>query len=431
MKKVTAILITAVMLMTSLASVVYGENYLDPMNNDLFEVVAPVTDAAASNSGIVEETMGDYFDNGDEIPTGIIHSIIYQDGSYVKKTITNVPEGYTVELPEGTAFKNPEGRNLDEYVLVKKYDEAYSDNGHSYTENRYKATSQNGAITGMELAYVVEYRTDYETLSYTVYSATEKDGEIVKGAPTEYTEAEYNVFMYGYYNGKKYYNDGLIYDDDYNLADINGQVHFYNGQFSYYSSDYNIGYNTESYNNGGIIDWSLPNPEQQRRFETIITNMFGNGTYSFENTRVRCFNDDGYAIMELNSDGNNKPYVVKLKKPAIITVLLDGEKIKFDQIPVAEAGRTLVPLRAIFDALGAEVGWDGNTQTVTAKKGDTEISLTLGNTTATKNGEAIILDVPAKAISGRTLVPVRFVADCFGVDADWNGAMQQVILTSK
>lgn len=137
------------------------------------------------------------------------------------------------------------------------------------------------------------------------------------------------------------------------------------------------------------------------------------------------FGDNGYAIME--KDG--KYYMIKLKQGIIPTVFYNSEKIKFDQIPVIEEGRTLVPLRAIFEKIGADVGWNGDTQTVIATKDDITVSLTINNTTATKNSEAITLDVPAKIINGRTLVPVRFVSDCFGVNVDWDGTMQKVILT--
>lgn len=141
-----------------------------------------------------------------------------------------------------------------------------------------------------------------------------------------------------------------------------------------------------------------------------------------------------------------KAYKAKIKKPLVVSVcytvsfggILDPNeehdyngKIAFDQVPVIENGRTLVPLRAIFERIGATVEWDGATQTVKATKGDTTISLTIDNTTAYKNGEAITLDVPAKILNGRTLVPVRFVADCFGVDVEWVQETQTVLLTSK
>ncbi len=154
-------------------------------------------------------------------------------------------------------------------------------------------------------------------------------------------------------------------------------------------------------------------------------NPFTNVIYVYPD-QMSSINDDGTALLQ---DGD-KVYKVQFK-PAVISVLFDGKRIAFDQLPIIENGRTLVPLRAIFEKIGATVEWDGDTQTVTATKGDITVSLTINNTTATKNGQAITLDVPAKIINGRTLVPVRFVSDCFGVGVDWNGDIQSVILTSK
>lgn len=90
---------------------------------------------------------------------------------------------------------------------------------------------------------------------------------------------------------------------------------------------------------------------------------------------------------------------------------------------------SFAPLTPPYGVGGADVNWNGDTQTVTATKDDITVSLTINNTTATKNGEAITLDVPAKIMGGRTLVPVRFVSDCFGINVDWDGTMQKVILT--
>jgi len=96
---------------------------------------------------------------------------------------------------------------------------------------------------------------------------------------------------------------------------------------------------------------------------------------------------------------------------------------------VIEEGRTLVPLRAIFEKLGAEVSWNGDTRTVKAVKGDIQVELTVDDVKAKKNGEIVELDVPAKIVGGRTLVPVRFVSDCFDVHVDWDETMKQVVLT--
>ena len=114
-----------------------------------------------------------------------------------------------------------------------------------------------------------------------------------------------------------------------------------------------------------------------------------------------------------------------------ITVTLNGTEIVFaDQAPTIVDGRTLVPLRAIFEALGASVNWNGETRTVTSAKGDTAISLTIDTPTLIVNGEAKTLDVPAMIINGRTMVPARAVAEAYGVEVAWDGETRTVILTT-
>lgn len=89
-------------------------------------------------------------------------------------------------------------------------------------------------------------------------------------------------------------------------------------------------------------------------------------------------------------------------------------------------GRVMVPLRAIFESLGAEVDWDANTRTITGTKGDTIVTLVVNSPTATVNGKEIVLDVPPVIIDGRTLVPVRFVSESLGAEVEWDGNRRQV-----
>ncbi len=92
-----------------------------------------------------------------------------------------------------------------------------------------------------------------------------------------------------------------------------------------------------------------------------------------------------------------------------IDVALNGAQLQFDVPSVLKNGRILVPLRAIFEALRATVIWDGATGTVTATNESDTIKLTVGNKTAYRNDFSLELDVPAKIVNGRTLVPVRIV----------------------
>lgn len=112
------------------------------------------------------------------------------------------------------------------------------------------------------------------------------------------------------------------------------------------------------------------------------------------------------------------------------TVYLNGQQLSFDVPPVIYEGRTLVPLRAIFETLGAAVEWDQDTSTVTAERGDTSIKLQIGNAIAYKNGIGFKLDVPGQLVQNRTMVPLRFVSEALGCSVSWNQATYKVEISS-
>lgn len=112
-----------------------------------------------------------------------------------------------------------------------------------------------------------------------------------------------------------------------------------------------------------------------------------------------------------------------------VMVKVDGSVIDFEeQAPLIVNDRTLVPLRKIFEKMGAEVNWNGDTRTVTATKGETVISLTIDNPIAVKNEKQITLDVPPQIMSGRTLVPLRFVSEALGGRVTWEGDQRTVFI---
>ena len=116
-----------------------------------------------------------------------------------------------------------------------------------------------------------------------------------------------------------------------------------------------------------------------------------------------------------------------------IAVIVNGNKIEFDVEPQIIDGRTMVPVRGIFEALNAVVDWDGSTQTVIAKKDNTIIKITINELSFKKNNELKDLDVPAQIINGRTLVPVRAIGESFDCTVDWDGSgvTKKVIINSN
>lgn len=107
-------------------------------------------------------------------------------------------------------------------------------------------------------------------------------------------------------------------------------------------------------------------------------------------------------------------------------VLVKGRVIKFDTLPIIKEGRTLVPVRALSEAFGAEVEWVGEEKKVIITRGETEVILTLNNDTAYVNGDEVKLDVPSEAINNRTLVPLRFILESLGLKVDWDNDTQTI-----
>jgi hypothetical protein len=105
-----------------------------------------------------------------------------------------------------------------------------------------------------------------------------------------------------------------------------------------------------------------------------------------------------------------------------IKVVIDGKAMSFDVPPQNVNGRILVPLRTIFEEMGAAIDYDGATRTVKATKGDTTVVLTIGDASPTVNGKVVPLDQPGVIVDGRTLAPLRFVAEAFGGTVDWVAA---------
>jgi len=101
-------------------------------------------------------------------------------------------------------------------------------------------------------------------------------------------------------------------------------------------------------------------------------------------------------------------------------VIVNGVELEFDVPPILENGRTLVPMRAIFEALGAVIYWNAEEQTVSAGRGDVALAIQIGNPWANVNNSPVALDVPPKLVDGRTLVPLRFISETLGAVVSWD-----------
>ena len=98
-------------------------------------------------------------------------------------------------------------------------------------------------------------------------------------------------------------------------------------------------------------------------------------------------------------------------------------------VPVMESDRTLLPIRAVVEAMGGALTWDEETQTAVVAKGDAIILLKIGSNVAFVNETAHTLDVAPVIINDRTFLPIRFIAESFAYEVNWAGDTQTITLT--
>ncbi len=114
-----------------------------------------------------------------------------------------------------------------------------------------------------------------------------------------------------------------------------------------------------------------------------------------------------------------------------IKVTVNGELVAFkNQDPVIIDGRTLVPVRGVFEKLGADVNWLGEEQKVIILLGDINISMKLNSDRFYVNGDEKKLDVPASMINDRTMVPARAISEAMGCNVEWDGEAKTVVITT-
>lgn len=114
-----------------------------------------------------------------------------------------------------------------------------------------------------------------------------------------------------------------------------------------------------------------------------------------------------------------------------ISVKLNGVTLDFDVPPQIISDRTFVPMRKIFESLGATVTWNDETKTVTGRKNDTVVNLTIGSNVLLKNGDSKLLDVAPTIVDSRTLVPIRAIAEAFDCDVQWNDSSKTITIFSE
>ncbi len=133
---------------------------------------------------------------------------------------------------------------------------------------------------------------------------------------------------------------------------------------------------------------------------------------------------------------DNRFYVEKEDLNSYMTeetvyVNFNGCFLGFSTPPVIENGRTLVPMRFLFEQMGADVEWEPETSTASARIGDTEIKFSIDSADVTVNGEPVKVDVPARLIDGKTMVPLRFLSEELGYTVTWDEKTRTAVVEQR
>ncbi len=207
---------------------------------------------------------------------------------------------------------------------------------------------------------------------------------------------------------------------------------------------------TLSANNGVVNVYTLAHIPS-KPFLTVNYTIDGTWYHSSQAAPYTCginmnILSDGEHTLQISAEGISKEYKFYKSGNALrfgaypegvaasdeIKISVNGNMLSFganDAKPVIVDGRTLVPLRAIFEALNVNVSWDGATKTVTANGRDKTISLTIGVNQLIVNGVSTPIDVPAMIIADRTMVPARAIAQSLGCTVAWLAGERTVVIT--
>lgn len=115
---------------------------------------------------------------------------------------------------------------------------------------------------------------------------------------------------------------------------------------------------------------------------------------------------------------------------ADIPINIDGKRLHSEDTPVIKSGRTLIPVRALCEALNAEVSWDDKSKTAVIVKGNKNISLKIGQKVILVNNDKKNIDVPAIIVNGRTMLPVRTISEILGAKVTWDETAKKIDVVS-
>ena len=193
--------------------------------------------------------------------------------------------------------------------------------------------------------------------------------------------------------------------------------------FGFRFGDYTISYFSSSdtslyFSNNNIYSVKITTPEPiDQRGNLRILYAYENGDELVIETPDYIYRTQKQPIYDALERLKSAPYVS-----------LNNTILGFEEPPVVEDGNMLVPMRFLFEQMGAEVAWDNDTQTATVTQNNDNISFQINNATATVNDVPKTMNVPAKLVNDKTMVPIRFLSENLGYTVDWDGDANMAIV---
>ena len=189
--------------------------------------------------------------------------------------------------------------------------------------------------------------------------------------------------------------------------------------------------NFVSFSNDNIYHLIIKKPDDNQSY---YVNYSSNLVYEYGNDIII---EWGRSIT-YPKEGDVRSYRIRIPKQPVYEelerlksapyVCLNNTILAFEEPPVVEDGNMLVPMRFLFEQMGAEVAWDNDTQTATVMQNNDNISFQINNATATVNDVPKTMNVPAKLVNDKTMVPIRFLSENLGYTVDWDGDANMAIV---
>lgn len=215
-----------------------------------------------------------------------------------------------------------------------------------------------------------------------------------------------------------FHQTGKLYTRDHHYAKRIGQL-----------TGYRLIYPGINPSGGGYTDWFVQ-AFKRPGFTPELSPSVGN-THVPISQFDRIWSQNRYVGLYTASEGY-KLYLARggKPKPQEVNVKIDNQLVKFDQPALLIDGNTVVPVRGVFEHLGATVEWTAKTNTVIARKGTTFIELKIGSKTMKVNGKSIQLSVAPQMVNNSTLIPLRAVSEALGAEVGWEQKSNTALITS-